>query len=404
MTRLSQDALRRIGGGVQLPGYERGATRTGVVHFGPGAFHRVHQACYLDDLLHTDNGWGICGVSLRTSGVHDALTPQDCLYTLAVLDEESSFRVIGALRELLVAAASPATVFERLCSAHVRLVTSTVTEKGYCLAADGALDFLHPDIQRDLATPDAPVSVIGYLVEGLRRRREAKLPPFTVLCCDNLSDNGGRLQRAVVQLARERDRGLAAWIEAEVAFPRTMVDSITPATDDALRSRVREVLGVDDCWPVQRESYLQWVIEENPLSCAPELRQVGVIVTDDVAAYERAKLRLLNGAHSSLAYLGTLVGHRTVAEAIADPDLLRFVQKLMTEDILPSLTAPRDLDLRQYVDAVLRRFRNARSATFGADRLDGSKATICLFGTIMTPCRADAIDRLCIPIAAWLHS
>ena len=405
-TFLSEGALRRIGSAVQLPRYDRGATRISVVHFGPGAFHRVHQACYLDDLLHQDPGWGICGVSLKTSGVRDALSPQDRLYTLAVLDEESSFRVIGAIRELLVATENPSAVFARLCAPEIRLVTSTVTEKGYCLAADGSLDQLHPDIQHDLGTPGVPVSVIGYLVEGLRRRREAKLAPFTVVCCDNLADNGGRLRRAVTQLAGARSPDLAAWIEAEVAFPRTMVDSITPATDDALRARVRGALGVEDRWPVQREAYVQWVIEQDPRSCAPELRPVGVIVTNDVAAYERAKLRVLNGAHSSLAYLGTLAGHQTVAEAMTDPDLVRFVQTMMVEDVLPTLTAPRELDLRQYVDAVLRRFRNrAIRHPLAQIAWDGSqKLPFRLFGTIRDALTTGRpIDRLCIPIAAWMH-
>lgn len=405
-TFLSQSALRRLNGAAQLPAYDRGATLTGVVHFGPGAFHRVHQAVYLDDLLHQDRSWGICGVSLRTSGVRDALKPQDGLYTLAVLDQELSFRVIGAIRELLVAAESPAEVFTRLCAAETRLVTSTVTEKGYCLNADGSLDFSHPDIQHDQQSPEAPLSVIGYLVEGLRRRRDAQLAPFTVVCCDNLADNGGRLRRAVTQLATQRDQELAAWIEAEVAFPRTMVDSITPATDDALRARVRDVLGIEDRWPVQREAYLQWVIEHDPRSCAPELRPVGVIVTDDVSAYERAKLRLLNGAHSTLAYLGSLAGFQTVAEAMADADLAHFVETLMIEDILPTLTAPRGLDLRQYVDAILRRFRNrAIRHPLAQIAWDGSqKLPFRLFGTIRDALAAGRpIERLCIPIAAWMH-
>ena len=230
---LSQASLRRLTGAIQTPAYQRADTRIGVVHFGPGAFHRVHQACYFDDLLHEDRNWAICGVSLRTAAVRDALLPQDWLYTLAVLDDEPSMRVIGALREILVAAENPGAVFTRLAAADTRLVTTTVTEKGYCLSADGSLDFDHPDIQSDLRSPQAPVSLIGYLVEGLRWRRDARMPPPTVLCCDNLADNGRRLRNAVIELAGRRDKALAAWIEGEVAFPGTMVDSITPATDDA---------------------------------------------------------------------------------------------------------------------------------------------------------------------------
>ena len=403
---LSPASLRRIDGGVQVPAYERSDTRIGVVHFGPGAFHRVHQACYFDDLLHQDRNWAICGVSLRTSAVRDALAPQDGLYTLAILDEAPALRVIGALRQVLVAAENPTAVFARLAAADTRLVTTTVTEKGYCLAPDGSLDFDHPDIQQDLRSPTTPVSLIGYLVEGLRWRREAQLPPLTVLCCDNVADNGRRLRDATVQLARARDQGLGAWIEAEVAFPGTMVDSITPATDEALRSRVHRELGVVDRWPVQREAFLQWVIEHDVRSSAPDLRSVGVTVTDNVAGYERAKLRLLNGAHSTLAYLGSLAGLRTVTDAMSNAALADFVRSLMVEDILPTLIAPRGLDLRQYVDAILRRFRNpAIRHPLAQIAWDGSqKLPFRLFGTIADALAVGrSIERLCVPIAAWMR-
>jgi fructuronate reductase len=398
--------LRRIDGGIQVPAYERADTRIGVVHFGPGAFHRVHQACYFDDLLHEDRNWAIAGVSLRSSAVRDALLPQDGLYTLAVLDDQPSLRIIGALREVLVAAENPGAVFARLAAADTRLVTTTVTEKGYCLGADGALDFDHPDIQHDLRSPTAPVSLIGYLVEGLRARREARLPPVTVLSCDNVADNGRRLRNAVVQLASTRDQDLAAWIEAEVAFPGTMVDSITPATDEALRARVQHELGLEDRWPVQREAFLQWVVENDARSSAPDLRAVGVTVTDNVAGYERAKLRLLNGAHSTFAYLGILAGLHTVAEAMANPVLADFVRALMVEDILPTLVAPRGLDLRQYMDAILRRFRNsAIRHPLAQIAWDGSqKLPFRLFGTIAdTLSVGRPIERLCVPVAAWMQ-
>jgi fructuronate reductase len=403
---LSQGSLRRINGDVQLPGYERAGTRIGVVHFGPGAFHRVHQACYFDDLLHQDRNWAICGVSLRTSAVRDALLPQDNLYTLAVLDEEPALRVIGALREVLVAAENPSAVFARMAAPDTRLVTATVTEKGYCFAADGSLDFSHPDIEHDLRSPEAPVSLIGNLVEGLRWRHVGQMPAITMLCCDNLTDNGRRLRNAVVQLASARDKALGAWIASEVAFPGTMVDSITPATDEALRTRVHSALGVEDRWPVQREAFVQWVIESDARSSASDLRSVGVTLTDNIAGYERAKLRLLNGAHSTLAYLGTLAGLRTVAEAMQNRTLAAFVQSLMIEDVLPTLIAPRGLDLRQYVDAILRRFRNtairhplAQIAWDGSQKLPNR-----LFGTIADALAAQApIERLCVSVAAWMQ-
>jgi len=403
---LSQAELHRINSGVRKPTYERDRVRCGVVHFGPGAFHRAHQASYLDDLLAHDPRWGICEVALRSSSVRDALAPQDGLYTLAVLDEQSEFRVIGAIRELLVAGESPERVFARLVSPETVVVTSTVTEKGYCLDADGGLDLEHPDIRRDLESPHAPTTLIGHLVEALRRRRERNQRPFAVVCCDNLVDNGRRLRIAVTQLAAEHDTELAAWIEGEVPFPRTMIDSITPATDEALRERVRATLGMTDRWPVQREAFLQWVIEHDPRADLASWQDVGVTMTSDVAAYDRAKLRLLNGAHSTLAYLGLLAGHETVAQAMNDQRLTAFVRTLMLDDILPTIAAPPGLDLSEYVAAILRRFRNPTIRhPLAQIAWDGSqKLPFRLLGTIRDALRTGRpIERLAVPIAAWLH-
>lgn len=392
--------------GVRVPAYDRTRIRTGVVHFGPGAFHRVHQACYLDDALSSDSRWGIAEVSLHSAGVRDALAAQDRLYTIAVIDAEPTYRVIGAITELVVAPESPRAVLTLLSDPNVTLITATVTEKGYCLTADGSLDVAHPDVMHDLAHPAAPRSLVGYLVAGLALRREQRVAAPNIVSCDNLTDNGTRLRRAVVQLARERDAGLAQWIENEVAFPRTMVDSITPATDDALRTRVAEHLGVQDRWPVQREAFTQWVIEDCLRAPAPEWAALGITITNDVAGFERAKLRLLNGAHSSLAYLGSLAGHETVAQAMSDASLASFVRTLMTEDIAPTIVAPRGLDVAQYIESILRRFRNpALRHLLSQIAWDGSqKLPFRLFGTIRDALDAGRpIERLCMPVAAWLH-
>ena len=403
---LSRAELPRLPSGVRIPEYDLAAVRIGVVHFGPGAFHRVHQANYLDDLLHQDPRWGICAVALHSAGVRDALKPQDGLYTTAILDTECSYRVIGALREVLVAPEDPAAVIARMTAPDTRLVTATVTEKGYCLSAGGALDLEHPEIRHDLLSPDSPSTLVGYLAEALRQRRDANLEPFAVVSCDDLVDNGQRLRRAVVRFARRSDAGLADWIEAQVSFPRTMIDSITPATNDALRERVARALGVEDRWPVQRENFVQWVIEQDESSDLTALQSVGVTLTDDVGAYDRARLRLLNGAHSSLAYLGSLADIETVSQAIQDPELAAFVRKLMTEDILPSVVAPPGLDLRQYVDTILKRFRNPEIRhPLAQIAWDGSqKLPLRLFGTIADGIAVGRpIDRLCIPVAAWMH-
>ena len=404
--RLNEISLRRLPPQVVRPSYERSAVKTGVVHFGAGAFHRAHQAWYLENLLAHDNRWGVCAVSLRNPDVRDALAGQDNLYTIAIRDRDIGYQVVGAIREMLVAPESPEAVLNRLCAQSMHIVTITVTEKGYCLSGDGSLDLNHPDIRRDLATPGAPRSVVGFLVEALRRRRVLRVAPFAVVSCDNLSDNGARLARATAQFAREIDTGLARWIEDEAFFPRTMVDSITPATTSALKESVGQALGVEDRWPVQREAFVQWVIEEGFRGETPDWQRAGATLTNDVAGYDRAKLRLLNGAHSTLAYTGSLAGYRSVAEAMRDEGLRDVVQALMAKDILPSLNAPRGLDLFAYIQSILRRFDNPNMHHELAQiAWDGSqKLPVRILGTIADALAAGRpVDRLCLPLAAWMR-
>ena len=392
--------------GVALPAYDRDKVTVGVVHFGPGAFHRAHQAFYFDQLLAKDPRWGICAVSLKSPGVRDALQPQDGLYTLAQLDAETTFRVVGSILEVLVAPEDPPSVFARLAAPTTRMVTLTVTEKGYCLTGDGKLDTAHPDIVHDLAHSREPVSAVGYVVEGLRRRFQAGLAPYAVVACDNLADNGWRLKAAVVAFAETVDPVLAGWIEGEVRFPRTMVDSITPATDDALRARVQAATGLEDAWPIQREAFTQWVVEDVLGDGAPDLASVGVTLTNDVRGFERAKLRLLNGVHSTIAYLGLLKGHETVFEAISDPALAQIAEDLMVQDIIPTLTGPRGLDLAAYAQAILARFRNPEIRhLLGQIAWDGSqKLPFRILGTVADALEAGRpVERLALPLAAWMH-
>jgi fructuronate reductase len=404
--RLNAVSYPAANPGVALPAYDRDKVTVGVVHFGPGAFHRAHQAFYFDQLLAKDPRWGLCAVSLKSPGVRDALQPQDGLYTLAQLDAETTFRVVGSILEVLVAPEDPPSVFARLAAPTTRMVTLTVTEKGYCLTGDGKLDVAHPDIVHDLAHPREPVSAVGYIVEGLRRRHQAGLPPYAVVACDNLADNGWRLKAAVVAFAESIDSALAAWIEAEGRFPRTMVDSITPATDDALRARVETATGLTDAWPIQREAFTQWVVEDVLGDGAPDLASVGVTLTDDVRGFERAKLRLLNGVHSTIAYVGLLKGHETVFEAISDPELARIAEDLMVQDIIPTLTAPRGLDLPAYGQAILGRFRNPEIRHLLSQiAWDGSqKLPFRILGTVADALDAGRpVDRLALPLAAWMH-
>lgn len=404
---LGQGALPAPAAHLALPDYPLDAIDIGIVHLGPGAFHRAHQAAYIDRLLAREPGWGICAVSLKSRGLRDALRPQQGLYTMVVLDRQVSYRVIGALREVLVAAADRERVLERLANPQTRIVTLTITEKGYCLDARGELDLRHVDVMHDLATPQQPASALGFLVEGLRRRHVRGLAPFTTISCDNLVDNGLRLRTAVMRLAMAQgSTALARWIEQEATFPRTMVDAIVPATDTALCQRVGEVLGVRDQWPVQREAFSQWVIEDAFCNERPDFASVGVTLTGDVPAYVRAKLRLLNGAHSSLAYLGLLLGHVTVGDAMNDPVLAAFVRRLMVEDIRPTLVSPPGMDLGAYIESILQRFRNPTIRHELAQiAWDGSqKLPFRLLGTILDHLRSGyPIERLCLPVAAWMH-
>ncbi len=402
--RLSNLTLAQVRAPVRTPAYDRTATRIGVVHFGPGAFHRAHQAWYFDRMLAWQPDLAICAVSLRSPDVRDALAPQDGLYALAEKEADPAVQVIGSIAEVVVAPEDPEAVFARLDQA--RYVTSTVTEKGYCLTTGGDLDLDHPDIRRDLETPGRPVSLVGWITEALRRRRAAGRPPFTTISCDNLSDNGLKLRRAVVRFAEARgEADLAAWIEAEAAFPCSMVDSITPATDDALREQVAAALDLTDAWPVQRERFVQWVVEDSLGADAALFARAGVTIARAVAPFERAKLRLLNGAHSTLAYVGLDLGHETVSGAMGDPRLSGFVERMMRQDVAPSLDAP-ELDVPAYIGEVLTRFRNpAIVHKLSQIAWDGSqKLRFRLLETASEALAAGRpVDRLAVGVAAWMR-
>ncbi len=403
MTRLSLATLAAVPQAVMRPAYDPTKVATGVVHFGPGAFHRAHQAAYFDALLADDPRWGIAAVSLRSAGTVEALAAQDGLYTLAILDREPSLRVIGAHRDW-IGPGGGARVAALLADPRIAVVTSTVTEKGYCLAGDGTLDMGHPDIVADLSGGE-PRSFVGWLVQGLAARRAVGGRPFTMLCCDNLSGNGTKLRAATIALAEARDPDLARWIGDTAHFPDTMVDSITPASDPAFLARVTGELGVADAAAVQREAFTQWVIGARDLGYGPDLASVGAVLTDNVGGYERAKLRILNGLHSSLAYLGLALSLESVADAMAQPELAGFVERLALEDIVPVLDPVAGLDPVAYTQAVLARFRNPAIRHLLAQiAWDGSqKLPYRLLDTVAAARRAGrSTDRLAVPVAAWM--
>lgn len=388
MTGLSNKTLPATAGP-----HGRADVRVGIVHFGPGAFHRAHQADYIDRLLDHDPRWGIAAVSLRTRGTVEALAAQDGLYTLAIRDREPSMRVIGAHRRFL-GPEDAGEVLALLASPDVRLVTTTVTEKGYCLGPDGTLDMGHPDIVHDLGRPAVPRSVIGWMIAGLEARRAVGVPAFVVMPCDNLANNGGKVWAALTAFASRLDADLGDWVRVELRVPCTMVDSITPASDATLYADVDTWLGLEDRAAVQREAFTQWVIEDVG-DIGPDLASVGATITSDVGGYERAKLRILNGAHSTLAYAGLLRGHVTVADAMRDAEMVAFIDALIREDVIPMLAPVPGLDLQVYADAVLARFANPAIA-HRLDQIaqDGSqKLPYRLGDTVMANRRAGRLPR-----------
>ena len=406
--RLDETAIGRLPPAFHRPAYDRRNARPGVVHLGVGAFFRAHQALVFDRALEAgDMRWGIAGVSLRSPEMHTRLAPQNGLYTLTERNGEGeSHRVIGALRSIEVAPERPGRIVDVLAGAETHVVTLTVTEKGYLLdPATGLLDLAHPDVAHDTASPHDPRTAIGLIVAGLARRRSAGLSPFTAISCDNLSHNGKRLRDAVLAVAGTTDPGLCEWIDRHGAFPETMVDRIVPAiTEDDIRDLERET-GVLDLGLVKTEAYFQWVIESRFAGAVPEFDRYGADVVDDVTPFETAKLRLLNGAHSAIAYLGGLAGIDFVHDFVAREDGRRFVEALWRESG-ETLTPISGLDIAGYRRQLMTRFANSALAHRTRQiAMDGSQK---LPQRLLAPLawraeRGLSIKALSLAIAAWMR-
>lgn len=375
LPRLDARLLDSLPDAIARPAYDRGRT-AGIVHLGLGAFHRAHQAVYFDALMSQgETGWTIHGASLRSARVAAQLNPQDGLYTVVERDADGErLRIVGAVRDVLVAPEDPAGLIAAMADPGVALVMLTVTEKGYHLDPDtGRLRVEDPAVAADLGAGALPVTAPGLLVAALAARRKAGLAPFTVLSCDNLPENGPRTRAAVTGFARRLDPGLAGWIEAEGAFPASMVDRIVPATTPEDIAALEAAAGYRDEAMVKTEGFTQWVVEDRFCNRRPPLERVGVEMTGDVAGWERAKLRLLNGSHSALAYLGALAGHPYVHEAIAAPGFRAFVEKLWDE-AEAVLDAPAGFDARAYRAALVERFSNpALNHSLVQIAMDGSQ-------------------------------
>jgi fructuronate reductase len=406
--QLCNANLNQLPTGVQRPNFERSQVQPGIVHLGVGAFHRAHQAVMTDAVLASgDLRWGIIGAGLMTASTRDALLPQDGLYTLLERSAESEqLRVVGAIIDLLGGAADLAQVLAHMAAPSTRIVSLTVTEKGYYLdVASGQLLLNNPMVAADLANPTQPKTILGLIVQALRLRRTAGVPPFTVLSCDNLPNNGKTAKTAVLAFAAKIDSELAAWIMREVRFPCTMVDRITPATTDADRAYVNSQLGMTDAWPIVTEGFVQWVIEDDFNQDRPDWTLGGAVFSNEIEAWEAMKLRCLNGAHSTLAYLGQLTGRETVADAMQLPLISNLLSDLWAE-VLEVLHAPTGVDPADYVEQLKQRFRNpALKHRTLQIAMDGSqKLPQRLLATLRERLtRGLPSPALTTAIAGWMH-
>ena len=339
--RLSTATLGALRPEIETPAYDRAAQACGIVHFGVGAFHRAHQAFYTDQTMTGgDRDWAILGVSPRSARAREQLEPQDGLYSVTERSPAGDrTRVIGSLRGVIVAPREPEAVIAAIASPETQIISFTITEKGYRPGPDNALGNL--------------------LVAGLARRCAAGLAGVTLISCDNRVDNGGALAALVGEAVDRSDRSLQAWFDAECTCPSTMVDRIAPATTADDLARIADTLGLRDDAAVVTEPFNQWVIEDWFAGRRPRWEVAGAQFTNNIRAFETAKLRMLNGAHSALAYLGLARGWRFVHEAVADPKIAPVIDDLIRREAATSFAPPADLDLAAYADALLARFRNS---------------------------------------------
>jgi mannitol 2-dehydrogenase len=363
--QLNQENLSEIGNGIPVPNYNRTTNKTGIVHIGVGGFHRAHQAYYLHQLrqLGKASDWNICGIGLREadSKLHNIFKKQDHLYTLMVKHPNGKIEpeVIGSIIDFEMSTDNPEAVIARMANADTRIVSLTITEGGYNFnSTTGDFNFENPHIQHEIEYPQDPKTVYGFLTAALKRRRDAALPAFTILICDNIEHNGDMARKMLLTFAEAQDADLAEWIAKEVCFPNSMVDRITPVTTKADIETLEQTYGVNDEWPVTCEPYIQWVIEDKFSNGRPEFEKVGVQFVPDVGPYEKMKLRLLNAGHSVLGLLGVIHGHPTINACIEDETFASYLRAFMDKEATPVLGDIKGINLEDYKDSLLERFGN----------------------------------------------
>ena len=409
--KLNRRNLDNLTPKVAKPTYLDSDTQHGIAHFGVGGFHRAHQAFYTDALMDQgrDLDWSICGIGLRPEDrkVRDDLAGQAYLYTLFELgdSDDTQSRIIGSISDMLLAEDSIQAVIDKLASPHIRIVSLTITEGGYCIDDSTGEFMAHlPQIQQDLAQPHAPRTVFGVLCAALAQRRANNTPAFTVMSCDNLPHNGNVARKALLAFAALSNPDLHDWIAANVSFPNAMVDRITPMTSNAHRLQLHDQLGIDDAWPVVCEPFIQWVLEDKFSNGRPAWETVGVQLTDDVTPYEEMKIKLLNGSHLALTYLGFLKGYRFVHDTMNDPLFVAYMRAYMDKDVTPQLAPVPGIDLAAYKNTLVQRFSNQAIA----DQLErvcsdgSSKFPKFTVPTINRLIAAGAeLKRAALVVAAW---
>ncbi len=361
-TKLSVANLDQITGEVAKPSYRQQDLSAGIIHVGVGNFHRAHQSTYLHRLFEKglDRDWAIVGAGITKydEAMRDKLASQDWLTTVVELDPDKlTAKITGAMIDFIEI--DPQAIIQAMASPEIRIVSLTVTEGGYYVDAEtGGFDHAHADIVADVNNPDSPQTVFGIIIAALKKRMEKEIPPFTVMTCDNLPENGQVAMHAVLGLAKQIDTALHDWIASNVAFPNSMVDCITPATAEREIAILKDTFGIDDAAPVVCEPFHQWVLEDNFPNGRPALEKVGVEFVDDVAPYELMKLRILNGGHASIAYLAGLLDIHYVHDAMNNPLVAGYLNKLEHDEIIPTLAEIPGVSFYEYYDKIVERFGN----------------------------------------------
>ena len=349
---------------VHLPTYRREEVKAGVVHIGIGGFHRAHQAYFIDRLLEQGiaTEWGICGVALLESDrkIYDVLSEQHGLYTLMIPNTDGSFsaRVIGSIVELFYAPENPFAVIRKMADKSIRLITLTITEGGYNFTSEGSFNWDNDAVLWDLQCPNQPKTVFGYLYAALKLRRDQSVGGLTIQSCDNMEHNGDVMRRMLYAFIAKADPEMISWLDRYVAFPNSMVDRITPVTTEALKMTLKEEFNLLDGWPVVSEPFYQWIIQDSYAAGRPEWERLGGQLVFDVTPYEKMKIRLLNGGHTLVGLMGYLSGYQYIHESVSDSAIADLLRRYMDEEVTPTLDDVPGIDLHEYKNTLIERFKN----------------------------------------------